>query len=156
MVEIKEAAEEDVKILLEFSRKLNEFERKLYPNYRRFELDKEKIEKFFRKRIKREDSVFLIAWANGKPVGMAYAWIVKSFLFFKEEKYGYIGEVWVEEGFRRKGIGRKLVEKIIEWFKSKGIKWIRTDVLSKNKRAFKFYEKLGFKEFQKELEVWLE
>ena len=154
-VKIERASEKDIETLLEFSRRLNEFERKIYPNYQEFEKMKDRVERFFRKRVNREDNIFLLAKVDDKPVGMIYGWIVRPFPFFKEEKYGYIAEVWVEEEFRGKGIGKKLLKEIIKWFKEKGIRWIRTDVLQKNKNAIKFYEKFGFKEFCKYMELWL-
>ena len=36
-VKIERASEKDIETLLEFSRRLNEFERKIYPNYQEFE-----------------------------------------------------------------------------------------------------------------------
>ena len=155
MIEIKRAKEEDVKTLLEFSKKLNEFERRFYGNYKSFEEVKDFVRRFFEKGLKREKSIFLIAKIKGKAIGMAYGWEVKPLPFFKERRMGYIGEIWVEEKFRRKGVGKKLMEKMLEWFKERGIKWVRADVLSNNKEAIEFYKKLGFREFNKEMEIWI-
>ncbi|MDH5439102.1 MAG: GNAT family N-acetyltransferase [Candidatus Bathyarchaeota archaeon] len=61
---------------------------------------------------------------------------------FQEDK-AHIRNLVVLKNFRRKGIGTKLVEKAIEFSRSKGIKRIR--VKTPTRDASRFYEKNGFK-----------
>jgi GNAT superfamily N-acetyltransferase len=58
----------------------------------------------------------------------------------------WISELFVSPDWQVKGIGRKLIEKVLDHFKEKDIKKISL-MANKDAKAMKFYEKLGFKEF---------
>ena len=60
------------------------------------------------------------------------------------KKIGIIYDVFVLDNFRRKEIGRRLVEKSLEWFKIKKVKYIDLGVDSRNEAAIKFWDSLGF------------
>jgi len=51
----------------------------------------------------------------------------------------------IDPNFRRKGIGRKLLNTLLDHFQKKKIKEIILHVRTKNKPAINFYEKMGFK-----------
>lgn len=57
--------------------------------------------------------------------------------------------VWLEiailEEYRRKGLGRKLIESSIDWSKSKGFPGIMLETQNNNVPACKFYKACGFK-----------
>lgn len=55
----------------------------------------------------------------------------------------YIKELYVSAGFRSKGIGRMLMNELVEECKRNGGTKIRWDVLSDNHAAKKFYVSLG-------------
>jgi len=64
---------------------------------------------------------------------------------FKEDHYALeIERIYVLKAFQFKGIGRKLIEKTIEFAKFKGKKKIWLGVWKENKEAIRFYQKLGF------------
>ena len=52
----------------------------------------------------------------------------------------------VKKSHRRKGIGQKLLENLIELSKQTGLNYIDLEVNSKNEPAIKLYEKLDFKQ----------
>lgn len=58
---------------------------------------------------------------------------------------GHIITLAVDNRYRRRGIGSKLLKLFIETEKRRGIKMIYLEVSVKNKVAIKFYEKHGFK-----------
>lgn len=60
------------------------------------------------------------------------------------DKEGYVEEFFVTEQMRSKGIGRKLFDRMVEEFKSKGCKSIGTDAYATNTKALDYYKKLGF------------
>jgi ribosomal protein S18 acetylase RimI-like enzyme len=59
--------------------------------------------------------------------------------------HAWIGELYVQPEIRAQGIGKILVEKIGEYFKTKGCVSCRLSVIASNKRAITFYENIGFK-----------
>lgn len=94
---------------------------------------------------KKEHTKFL-AEENGKIVGFIGGNIEKKNKFYKTRRIGAIYDLFVEEKYRGKGIGTKLIKKFILWLKANKIKLIELDVSPKNKTAIKLYERLGFKE----------
>lgn len=61
----------------------------------------------------------------------------------------YVAEIAVDEIHRNKGLGTKIIKKVIEKSKEKKYKRIVLDAELKNKGAIKLYESLGFKIFNK-------
>jgi len=87
-----------------------------------------------------ENSLVLLALADGKPVGYAKAFIL-------EGSRGYVDEFFVSEGFRNLGIGKKLLEVVEDWLKTCGIDHIILNVFLWNRGAADFYRKEGFEEY---------
>lgn len=65
-------------------------------------------------------------------------------LSHKPSKDGWIGLLFVKPEFRGSGVGRKLLDKMKEYFKSEECTSIRLLVLSDNIRTVNVYEKSGF------------
>ena len=61
----------------------------------------------------------------------------------------YIAEIAIDESQRGKGLGRKVMQDIIDYAKSKNYNRIILDADFRNTGAKKLYESLGFKEFNK-------
>lgn len=88
---------------------------------------------------------------DGKQIGRLYLYILKNDLH--KEPFGFLEDVFVEEEYRKKGIGSQLVQKAIEEAKAQGCY-----KLIGNSRTFKtgvhaFYEKLGFKKWGFEFRI---
>jgi N-acetylglutamate synthase len=58
---------------------------------------------------------------------------------------GYLQHLAVADGFRRKGIGKALVEKCLDGLEKEGILKSHIDVLATNEMAALFWEKIGWK-----------
>ena len=68
-----------------------------------------------------------------------------GFMLLKKEKNELlIKHLLVDKAFRRKGLGKRLIEKAFSIAKKNKMK-IKTEVLIGNKDALLFFEKLGFK-----------
>lgn len=52
--------------------------------------------------------------------------------------------MWVAPEFRRKGVGRAILESALDWMKQKGAKEARLSVTEGNKEAFSLYRSFGF------------
>jgi GNAT superfamily N-acetyltransferase len=57
---------------------------------------------------------------------------------------GEIDSLYLEEELRGRGIGRKLVERHVEWMKSKGCAAIRAAVSYGHESVVDFYHRMGF------------
>jgi ribosomal-protein-alanine N-acetyltransferase len=85
----------------------------------------------------KEPNGFLIAKMNDQIVGYVIGVI--------EKNIGTIVSIAVKKDYRRKGIGKKLLDYIIEYFKLKNISIINLQVRIDNYEAISFYENNGFK-----------
>ena len=77
---------------------------------------------------------FLIATVRNEIIGMGRA-------ISDRTSDAYIQDITVEEGFRGRGIGSAIVEKLTAALKAEGIEWIG---LIAEKGSRRFYEKIGF------------
>ncbi|GAX88041.1 amino-acid N-acetyltransferase [Lebetimonas natsushimae] len=81
---------------------------------------------------------YIIAYDNNKPVGVGALHIFSPFL-------GEIRSLAVKREYQGKGIGREIVNKLIDEAKNLGLKEVLTLTYQKE-----FFEKLGFVEIPKE------
>ena len=81
-----------------------------------------------------------VAVIDGKIVGYAtyffayYSWIGKSM---------YLDDLYVSLEYRKRGVGKKLLDTVIDLAKTKECKKMRWQVSNWNKNAQKFYEYIG-------------
>lgn len=98
------------------------------------------------------DQPFCAAYDDGRPVGFAC---------LKEtgKHTAEVAVMGVLKEYHRRGIGRKLIEKIIEIAKQKGYSFIQVKTVQMGKYADydntnRFYQALGFKEFEVFPTLW--
>lgn len=82
-----------------------------------------------------------------------YAQIRKAKAYLDHEVFSYLGFMYTHPDFRRKGINKKVVDALVKWSKSKGIKEVRLTVYEENLGAIKAYEKVGFKKHLIEMRI---
>lgn len=82
---------------------------------------------------------------DGELVGYCLSYISKKLYFFKLGKFGFIGDLFVLEAYRRNGFGRKLVEDADAFFKRKKVEQVELLVANDNVDTIKFWKKLGYK-----------
>lgn len=80
--------------------------------------------------------VMLVARVDGKLVGMIMTYVLRE--------WSYCSVLYVDNAYRRMGIGEKLVEATVKKTKELGLDTLELVVHSGNVSAQKFYEKLGF------------
>ena len=110
---------------------------------------KSKSNKFYTDLLKNKDKLLLVAEDNKKLIG--YLLLETKFRdpFLEGNRIGYVSELYVLPKYRRKGISKSLLEQGNKWFKKKRFKWIMVSTHSRDKPAIRFWEKKGFKEFNK-------
>ena len=67
-----------------------------------------------------------------------------DYLDYKCPNRGIITELIVSSKVRSKGIGKDLMKRMEDYFKSVGCQYILVDVFAYNKNAIGFYEKMGY------------
>jgi ribosomal-protein-alanine N-acetyltransferase len=96
----------------------------------------------------REPQGFLVAIINGKIIGYVIAEVVSSLgpKKFRLRRRGHLLNVAVHPDFRRKGIGKTLVNTIDSYLQEKGSEDIFLEVRASNSIAKNFYLSMGFEE----------
>jgi ribosomal protein S18 acetylase RimI-like enzyme len=66
---------------------------------------------------------------------------------FEEEdpRRAQIISMWVDPGFRHAGVGKKLIDAVAEWARSRSVQELKLMVTSVNHGAIAFYERIGFR-----------
>ena len=75
--------------------------------------------------------------SNGKLIGM-------SFILKQNEKVVFVAEVSILPEYQGKGLGKALMNKIIQSCANKGYSKLGIDVTKDNISAYKLYQKLDF------------
>ncbi|MFT4303550.1 MAG: GNAT family N-acetyltransferase [Candidatus Woesearchaeota archaeon] len=90
--------------------------------------------------LSRDYSTFFIAFDKNKAIGYIHGTIDPK---PQEHVQSYIQDIFVKKEYRKKGIGKKLLDKMHNHFKKKNtIPGLNVDIL--NKCAIKFYQKQGY------------
>ena len=84
--------------------------------------------------------IFLAEDDAGELLGMAFYYIGYSTW---KGKMLYLDDLVVKEQYRRQGIGKMLLDKLIEVAKDEDVQQLRWHVLDWNEPAIRFYEKIG-------------
>jgi len=58
--------------------------------------------------------------------------------------FGHIGSLWVSEGYRKQGIGKRLKAEGEKWSIQQGAQYLLTEVFSENREMIKFNQDYGF------------
>lgn len=98
--------------------------------------------------VKNNDGKCYLAIENEKVVGLIMGCIFPyeeyDYLDYKCPKRGEITELVVSKNVRSKGIGNLLMNKMEEYFKTKGCEYVIVDVFAYNHNAYNFYNKKGY------------
>ena len=100
------------------------------------------------KTIKDNNGKCYLAIQNNMVIGliMGYVRVYDEFdyLDYKCPKSGVISEFIVSENVRSKGIGKQLINKMEEYFKSINCEYILLECFAYNKSAINFYKNQGY------------
>ncbi|MEM5829753.1 MAG: GNAT family N-acetyltransferase [Candidatus Aenigmatarchaeota archaeon] len=155
-VEVREAKKEDFKYILNLWKKNTDYHYKIdNKRYLSGREREEKLKKFLKEFFakNRKNKKFLVAVKDGKPIGCFFGTIYKSPNYLREKRMGELHLAFVEEKFRRKGIGKMLFEKLMKWFEKRKIRLVEVLVDSRNEIAISAYKKYGFSEVAKRMSL---
>lgn len=146
----KEYVNEDKQTLLELSKKLGKYSKDIDPlkrvlNMRGFaELELEDIFS----NVKKYQGKIWFAEDEGKKVGYIIGVIWKQSHKNKLEigpyKLGEVIDLYLDESYRGKGVGKRLLGKMEEYFKVNKCDSMWVQVFEPNKNAHEVYKKFGF------------
>ena len=85
----------------------------------------------------KNDDVLLVAESKGKVVGFSL-----SYVHFR--KWALMDSIAVVPKYRKKGVGRELVDQTLKLLKKKGVVYAQAFLRNNNKPIFRLVKKFGF------------
>ena len=117
----------------------------LFDAYRRFFTEKPDLEKsrrFLGERLERGESVVLAAFDGTEAAGFLQLYPLFSSWYCKRQ--WFLSDLYVDEPFRERGIGKHLVSACIDFSKRSGARAILVELPFSEPHLVKFYGELGF------------
>lgn len=108
-----------------------------------------------RRALRSPKTIIIVAEKDGRIVG----YITLSFQGkspYTTKKKGTIDDLFVLEHYRRRGIGKSLIDEALISFKSRGVEIVSISVSSQNLPTIRMYETFNFKEHVKKMHLQLE
>ena len=139
-ITIRKAEQKDLATLLEFEQAIIEYERPFEEK-----MIKEKFNYYdLGELIASQEAEVLIALDDEQIIASGYAKVKKSLHFLEDKQHAFLGFMYVSPNYRGKGINQQVIQELIIWAKSKGLKEVALTVYDKNDSAIRAYEKIGF------------
>jgi ribosomal protein S18 acetylase RimI-like enzyme len=96
-------------------------------------------------RLDDETMLLLLSQAGDMPVGYGLAFDVAGHAFMPEwQRSGYITQFYVIPEHRRRGVGQRMFDFIVEWLASRGVTSVQLNVSMDNPVGERFWKRQGF------------
>lgn len=100
---------------------------------------------------KEMEDKFLLGILNGEGKMVGLLDMVKD---YPEQNINFIGLMLIDPLERRKGLGEKIIDRLLEWLRQSNVHELRLGVVRQNTRALNFWRKVGFVETgEKKMEI---
>lgn len=150
---IRKANTKDLKDILRLSFELFKKEHQEYDKSLNLKWTYVQGKKYFKNRIVNKDGFMEIAESNGRTVAYLCGGISARMFYREKARYAELENMFIEERFRRKGIGTKLTRDFVDWCKKKKVKYVAVTASNKNRQGLRFYRDVGFKDYNVTLEM---
>lgn len=151
---VRFASEDDLDEIIELLKEVNLVHHNLRPDLFKIgvKYTKEDLIKILEDENKK---IFVYLDDDNKVLGHAFINILEetNTNLFEIHKTVYIDDICVDEEVRGRHIGHALYDNVLNYAKSINAYNITLNVWTGNDSAYNFYEKLGFKEYKKGMEV---
>lgn len=144
MVKIREAREEELLKVGRLWGKFMAYNGEFNSSFRVRKKAPEIFSKEMIEKIQDSNCRLTVAEIDGELVGFCYSYVSRKPKHFKLEKFGFVGDLYVEPEYRRQGVGRMLVNDTLGFFSRRKVRQIELLVAIKNTGTIKFWESLGF------------
>ena len=142
---IRNACEDDIGDLLALNKQIGEYHYQHAPHI--FTKPSEAEKEFLINALNDSTRLFLVASLEDHVIGFLTATINKneSIPFLSKEPICRISTIVVDQHYRKRGVGHKLILSCDTWAIKLGVREVRLEVMEFNESAKQFYDNLGFK-----------
>ena len=131
---LRTATEQDAQMLIDYLKKTCAETRFLAKEPEEIQMTVEQEEQFIKRTNDSQTDLMLLAFLNGTFIGNC------SFTGVSTSRYRHRATM---------GIGRAMIEKLLEIAKEKGYEQMELEVVADNQRAIRLYESIGFQMYGK-------
>jgi len=107
---------------------------------------KEKYIEYIKSRIDDRNFKILICEVENVVIGYVMGWILERPPIYLKRKTGYLSNIFVDERFRDKGVGKKLYYNMEKWFIENSVDFVEISADSRNTSTINKFRKYGFKD----------
>lgn len=99
----------------------------------------------------------LVAEIDGQVIGYVLGVIVDLVPeIFVQEYSGFLADIYVEEAYRGKGVGRALVDALRDWFRQRSVRYFEWNVAARNAAGRAFWNAMGGRDMMIRMRTTLE
>lgn len=143
-MEIRKATMDDFEQLFRLKLESKEDERQHNNTLLPVNKVKENYGEYLEKDLKSQYRAVFMAIEDNKPIGMIIGRIYRSLRVTGYERRGSIGNLYVSEKYRKRGVAKRLLMAITDWFKSREATALTLTVYKSNKSLIGMYKKFDF------------
>lgn len=104
--------------------------------------------------VNRDDAFLHVAESGGDVIGFILLSISRNLPMFEPPLYGYLSDLTVDAGWRRRGIGRELVRRGCEWLRRHNVTTVQLQFYQFNRQGESFWRAVGFEPYY--TRMWLD
>ncbi len=90
---------------------------------------------------------------GGREIGRAFLYILKNDL--RDQPFGYFEDLFVDENYRKQGVGTKIIKELIKLAKENNCYKIVATSRHESENVHRLYKKIGFEDFGKEFKIYI-
>ena len=140
MIKLREAKIKDLSTLLEFEKRLIEYERAFTPNLKKSDFNYYDLKSY----IKNPEISVVVAEKENSLIASGYALIRLNKTYKNPSHIVFLGFMYVVPNYRGMGVNKKILDYLLDWGKKRGYSEFQLDVYAPNQSAIKAYKKAGF------------
>ena len=144
---IRTATEKDRKAIVRLKGRLADFHAVTDDFYKPGKLVKKSFKKYLKKLYRNPDARILVAEKDGKIIAYFIGMINEAKPYAAVEKTGRISDAFVLKKYRGRGLGRKMFDELMAWFREQGLEYAELSVDARNGLGMIAWLSYGFEPF---------
>jgi ribosomal protein S18 acetylase RimI-like enzyme len=101
--------------------------------------------------LKDESCCALVVEDGGRLRGYIIGWVRQPAPVYEPGVYGFVSDICVAPGCRRRGLGRRLFEALKDWFRERGACYVSLRVAVANPVSQAFWRSVGCEDYMDEM-----